>query len=115
MKSIQTPGDDEPLKAALQVWVVDNPLPPRFQDQVWKRIARAEAGSGHGFWTGLARLVEVALPRPRIAVSYLATLVVVGVAAGSLTAQVRSSHVKADLSARYVQSVAPYSTDTLQP
>lgn len=115
MNLIQTPDNDEHLRAVLRGWVVDTPAPPRFQDQVWQRIARAEVRPEFGFWTGLIRLVEVALPRPRIALSYVSTLLVLGVAAGSMTAQIRSSHLNADLRARYVHSVAPYSTDTSQP
>ncbi len=115
MKPIQTPDNDEHLRAVLRGWVVDAPLPPRFQDRVWQQIARAEALPVSGFWVKLARLVEVALPRPKIALSYVATLLVLGVAAGSMSAQVRSSHVNADLSARYVQSLDPYRADTSQP
>ena len=115
MKPIQTPDKDEHLRAVLRGWVVDAPLPPRFQDRVWQQIARAEARPVSGFWVRLTRLVEVALPRPKIALSYVATLLVLGVAAGSVTAQVRSSHVNADLSARYVQSLDPYRADTSQP
>jgi hypothetical protein len=115
MKPIQTPDNDDHLRAGLREWVVDKPLPPRFQDQVWQRIARTEVRSESGFWAGLIRLVEVALPRPKIALSYVATLLLLGVAAGSMTAQVRSSHVNADLSARYVLSLDPYRAETSQP
>jgi|SRR5678816_4159033 hypothetical protein len=115
MKPIQTPDNDEHLRAVLRGWVVDTPLPPRFQDQVWQRITRTEIRLQPGFWGSLIRLVEVALPRPKIALSYVATLLVLGVAAGSMTAQVRSSHVNADLGARYVQSLDPYRADTSQP
>ena len=112
---MQTPDNDEHLRAGLREWVVDNPLPPRFQEQVWQRIAWAEARPESGFWRRLNRLVEVALPRPGIAFSYVATLLILGVAAGSVTAQLRSSHLNADLSARYVQSMDPYRADTSQP
>jgi hypothetical protein len=115
MKPIQTTDNDDHLRAVLRGWVVDHPLPPRFQDKVWQRIARTEVRPESGFWIGLIRLVEVALPRPKIALSYVATLLLLGVAAGSMTAQVRSSHVDADLSARYVQSLDPYRADTSQP
>jgi hypothetical protein len=115
MKTNQAPDNDERLRTVLNEWVVDAPLPPRFQDQVWQRIARAEVPSGSSFWAGLVRLVEVVLPRPGIAFSYVAALLVLGVAAGSVTAQIRSSHLDATLSARYVQSVDPYRMDASQP
>lgn len=115
MKPNQDPDSDERLRAVLRAWVVDTPLPPRFQDQVWKRIARAEAPSESSFWMGLARLVEVVLPRPKIAFSYLAVLLVLGVTAGSVTAQIKNSHLDATLRARYVQAVNPYQADSSQP
>jgi hypothetical protein len=109
------PDSDERLRSVLREWVVDAPLPPRFQEQVWKRIARAEAPTESSFWTALARLVEVVLPRPKIAFSYVAALLVLGVTAGSVTAQIKSSHLDATLRARYVQAVDPYLPDSPQP
>jgi|ERR1035437_309322 hypothetical protein len=109
------PDSDERLRSVLREWVVDAPLPPSFQEQVWKRIARAEAPTESSFWTALARLVEVVLPRPKIAFSYVAALLVLGVTAGSVTAQIKSSHLDATLRARYVQAVDPYLPDSPQP
>jgi len=115
MKRNQEQDDDNRLHFALREWVVDSPLPPRFQDRVWQQIARAEVRPESGFWGSIIRLVEAALRRPKIALSYVTTLLVLGVVAGSITAQVRSSHVNANLSARYVQSLDPYRSDTAQP
>jgi hypothetical protein len=111
----QNPDSDERLRKVLREWVVDAPLPPRFQEQVWKRIARAEAPSESFFWTGLARLVEVVLPRPKVAFSYVAALLVLGVTAGSVTAQIKSSQLDATLKARYVQAVDPFRVASPQP
>lgn len=87
-------------------------LPPRFQEQVWQRIARAEAkpaaSPGAEFW----RLLGVVLLRPRFAFAYVAVLLAVGVAAGSWAAQVKASRIDSDLSLRYVQSIDPYRGDT---
>ncbi len=107
--------NDEQLRSVLRRWVVDTPLPPRFQEQVWQRIARAEAGPGTGFWAAVSRLIEVALPRPKVAFSFIAALLVLGVAGGSVAAQVRSSQLNAALSVRYVQSIDPYRSDMPQP
>jgi predicted membrane-bound dolichyl-phosphate-mannose-protein mannosyltransferase len=115
MKQNQNPESDERLRAVLREWVVDTPLPPRFQDQVWKRIARDEVPSASSFWAWLVRLVEVVLLRPRIAFSYVAALLVLGVAAGSVAAQIKSNRLDATLSTRYVQSVDPYRADSSQP
>ena len=99
----------------LREWVVDTPLPPRFQEQVWKRIARTEARPSPGFWTSFSRWLEVALPRPKVAFAYIAALLVLGVAAGSVTAQVKSSQLNAALGERYVQSIDPYRAEIPQP
>lgn len=115
MKPNQKPENDESLCGVLREWVVDTPLPPHFKDQVWQRIARIETQPAPSFWAGLIRLVERALPRPGIAFSYVAALLVLGVAAGSLTAQIKSRQLNSTLSTRYVQSLDPYRMPTLQP
>ena len=42
MKSKNSDGDDAPLDALLQEWKPKPALPTRFQEQVWRRIERAE-------------------------------------------------------------------------
>ncbi len=108
MKPNQTPENDESLRQVLHEWTVDASLPPRFQDGVWQRIARAEARPAPSPWSSLARLVEVVLPRPRFALSYVALLLALGVAGGSLAAQIRTRRMQTDLGQRYVQSIDPY-------
>lgn len=111
MKSNSNPENEDRLSKALQEWVVDPPLPPRFQEQVWNRIARAEAKAKVTFWSGLIGLVKATLDRPKVAYSYAAVLLAFGVAAGSWTAQVKSSRWETDLGQRYLQSINPYQKD----
>jgi hypothetical protein len=108
MKPNQTPEDDQSLRQVLRQWTVDTPLPPRFQEQVWRRIARAETQPAPTPWTWLSRWVEVLLPRPKFAFSYVAALLVFGVAAGSLAAQATTRRLNVDLGLRYVQALDPY-------
>jgi len=115
MKPNQNPKNDEDLRAVLREWVVDTSLPSRFQDQVWQRIEQAETRPESRFWSQLARLVETTLPQPKIAFSYFASLLVLGILAGSMTAQMKSNRLNSDLSTRYVQSVDPYQKDFSQP
>ncbi len=115
MKTSQEPGNDEQLRTVLRQWAVETPLPPRFQEGVWQRIQRAELRPEPGLWAGLLQLIEVRLPRPKVAFSYVAALVVLGVAAGSVTAQIRSSQTNTILSERYVQLVDPYHAGPAQP
>ncbi len=111
----QNPKNDEDLRAVLREWVVDTSLPSRFQDRVWQRIEQAETRPESRFWAQLASLVETTLPHPKIAFSYFASLLVLGILAGSMTAQVKSNRLNSDLSTRYVQSVDPYQKDFSQP
>jgi len=106
---------DEPLGRVLREWAVETPLPPGFRDQVWHRIARREAQPEKTLWSGFKQLLGVMLPRPKFAFAYLTALFVFGVAAGSVTAQIKTSHVEANLSARYVQSVSPFQEHVPQP
>ncbi len=111
MSASDNPENEEALNKVLQQWTVDAPLPPRFQEQVWQRIAKSKAPTKPAPWTGLGRLIEVVLPRPRFAYAYLAILLVTGVAAGSVAAQIKTNRLDSELSMRYVQSIDPYRAD----
>ncbi len=97
----------------LRQWSVDAPLPPRFQEQVWKRVARSETGSeaAIGFWSWVRQMVEANLPRPRFAYAYVAILLLLGLVSGAWAAQHQANRLNADLGSRYVQSVDPYHHD----
>ena len=115
MKPNQPPDNDERLRGVLREWVVDASLPPRFQEQVWQRIAKTEARPEPAAWMGWWRLIEVILPRPKFAFAYLSVLLVFGVAAGSVAAQIKTSRLDSKLSLRYVQSIDPYRADSSSP
>jgi hypothetical protein len=115
MKPNQTPEDNESLGRALRQWTVDAPLPPRFREQVWQRIARAKATAAPSLWVACSRWLEDVLPRPRFAFAYVAVLLVAGMTAGSLAAQVRTSLLETHLSQRYIQSIDPYHADHSRP
>ena len=108
MKPNQDPEADARLRTLLRSWVVDTPLPPRFKENVWRRIERADLQPESPFWAGLLRLIEVSLPRPRVALAYVSLLLAVGLTAGAWAAQVKTSHTESSLGLRYVQSVDPY-------
>jgi len=103
------------LQKALRQWEVGGPLPPRFREQVWQRIAQTEARAKETVWARLSLLIEAALPRPKVALSYLATLLLLGVVAGTWAAQVRNNRLDATLSSRYVQSLDPFAPDASHP
>lgn len=113
MSANRNPENEDALNKVLRQWTVDTPLPPRFQEQVWQRIAKSEAPTEPAPWAGLWRLIEVVLPRPRFAYAYLAILLGSGVAAGSVAAQMKTNRLDSELSMRYVQSIDPYRADAL--
>jgi hypothetical protein len=115
MKSMNKPENDDHLSNILQEWTVSDALPARFQEQVWKRICLAEGAGKPALWPTLVRLVEVMLVRPKFALSYVAALLVLGLVAGAVAAQVKTSHLDATLSVRYVQSIDPYWVGSSQP
>ena len=117
MKANQESEKERALDKAMKQWVVEAPLPPRFQEQVWQRIARAEAQPEGGItlWGLMRRLIETSLPRPKFAYSYVAILVLLGVVGGALAAQHETSRLNTRLGSRYVQSVDPYHEVSMNP
>jgi hypothetical protein len=80
------------------------PLPPRFQEGVWRRIEKAEAPSEAASplaW--LDRLVERLL-RPRFALASITALLLVSGLAGVLNG---TETAKQTAQARYLSAVAP--------
>ena len=102
--------EDDQLREVLREWTVAPPLPPRFQEQVWRRIARAEAKPqpAKRLWSWLLHLAEMNLPRPNFAYSYVAILLLLGVVGGAWAAQRETNRLDAALGSRYVQSIDPY-------
>ena len=108
MKPNQEPESDGQFSPALREWVVDTALPPRFQEQVWQRIACAEAQVKPSAWHLLRLRLEFTFSRPALAFSYLAILLFGGLTTGYWQAHGRSGRDESQWRARYVQSVDPY-------
>ncbi len=103
MKENMNP-DDTKLSALLRQGRVAPALPPRFQENVWRRIEGAEApvtsAPGLSWLDALAALVL----RPRFAYATVAALVMVGALLGVHQGAQRA---KQDAQAQYVAMVAP--------
>jgi hypothetical protein len=103
MKENMNP-DDAKLGALLRASRAAPALPPRFQENVWRRIEDAEApvpsSSGLSWLDALAALVL----RPRLALATAAVLVVAGALLG-----VREGTLAANQAAQaqYLDAVAP--------
>jgi anti-sigma factor RsiW len=106
MKPENPAPQDEALSKALRQWRLDAPLPPQFQEQVWRRIERAETRVPA--WLLLFRQFNAALMRPSLAVGYVVLLLLVGSVAGYHHAQTVNAQAEQLLSQRYVQMLDPY-------
>src|SRR2546427_6414553 len=103
------PGDnDEALRKVLREWRTDASLPPRFQEEVWRRIERAQASGAPSAWAVMIHWIGVVLPRPALAASYVAVLLAIGVTVGWAQARQETARVKDELGQRYVRVLDPY-------
>lgn len=77
-------------------------LPPRFQQNVWRRIEDAEAPANLESWIdALAALIL----RPRFALAAAALLLLAGILAGTLDGRHMARH---DAEMNYLAAVAPH-------
>lgn len=100
-------NNDTELKSLLQEWRVTSALPPRFGEQVWKRIERAEVPS-ISLGDAVRAWFAMAFARPVFAVAYVSALLVLGLALGFVQASNKATSLERQLEARYVQSIDPY-------
>ena len=104
--------DDASLREVLKEWKAQPPLPPRFQEQVWRRIERAETAPPLATSVSLAEVfakwIATLLPRTALATAYVTVLLAIGASAGWSQARHETARVTSGLSARYVQAVDPY-------
>ncbi|MCW5555514.1 MAG: hypothetical protein KIS67_25545 [Verrucomicrobiae bacterium] len=110
MKTGNPPDDDKGLSSLLNEWKVKATLPPRFQEQVWRRIEREEPLPVRtlSVWMALQNWITNALPRPALAVAYVGLLLVAGAGIGWTHARSETERVSDRLSMTYVKSVDPY-------
>ena len=102
-------SDNESLSKTLREWKVSASLPPRFQEQVWQRIARSRPQlAQRSRWEALVQWVETAFSRPALAVSYVTVLLFAGVSTGYWQAQGKAGRAVAQGRMLYVQSVDPF-------
>jgi hypothetical protein len=108
MKTILTNEDDEKLSTLLREWKMDVPLPPRFQEQVWRHITRAEVHPKPTLRQVFTHWMETTFSRPALAASFVAVLLAAGVTTGYWQAQDRSAQAESRWRTLYVQSIDPY-------
>lgn len=105
-------NNPEPLRNWVREWSVTEPLPPRFQEGVWRRIQKAElrerSATTAPMWAWFRSLLTFVLPRPSWAVAYLSVVLAAGIVAGYWQARQTTTLLENALGTRYVQSVDPY-------
>ena len=103
MKENNQLPDDPQVSALLRQARVSPGLPPRFQQNVWRRIEDAEAPAKAESWLdALANLIL----RPRFAIAAAAVMLSAGILAGTLEGRHVARH---DAQMNYIASVAPQS------
>lgn len=96
-------SNDTKLSALLRESRVSPSLPPRFQENVWRRIENAEAPAKSKSWLdSLAALIL----RPKFAFATVAVLMLAGILLGTHEG---SQIARQDAQARYLAAVAPSS------
>ncbi|HEX4350439.1 MAG TPA: hypothetical protein VH251_08625 [Verrucomicrobiae bacterium] len=103
MKESNQLPDDPQLGALLRQGRVSPGLPPRFQQNVWRRIEDAEAPAKSESWLdALANLIM----RPRFAVAAAVVVLLAGILTGTMEGRQMARH---DAQMNYLASVAPQS------
>lgn len=110
MKNDNSDEEDASLRTLLKDWKSEAPPPAGFQKQVWRRIRTDGTAKAPSVSAGamLANWLNNLLPRPALAVGYVATLLALGASIGWTHAQQETARVSDRLSSRYVQLIDPY-------
>jgi hypothetical protein len=100
--------DKDPVRQALREWRIKAPVPPRFQEQVWRCIEKQESMAPHGYWLGLQRLAAQLFARRAWVTGYVGVALVAGLSLGYWRADEQVGSLNARLGHQYIQSVDPY-------
>ena len=113
MKHSDSKTNDDSLSKLLKEWRIDEELFPRFQENVWRGIERAETRPAPSLSVTevLSEWLERLLPRPAMALAYASVMLVAGGIVGMTHGKQESQRLSAELGQRYVQSVDPYQTN----
>jgi hypothetical protein len=99
------------LSEVLGEWRVEATLPPRFQEGVWRQIARTQVvqHAPGGWWTTLLLRWEKLVHRPVGVAACLTFFTALGIGFGLWHAQAYAKHTQSAWQNAYFQSVSPTS------
>lgn len=100
MKENDSTGGDPQVSALLRQARVSPDLPPRFQENVWRRVEAAEAAKPDSWLDALANYVL----RPRFAVAAAILMLLAGTLAGTRNGWAMARH---EARMNYLAAVAP--------
>jgi len=110
MKPDRSSEGKDPLGQLLHEWRVEPELPPRFAEQVWRRIAAEETRlTETGWWHRCKSLAEMLFARPAFATACVLVFLLAGTAAGWWQGRQEVARLDDTMGLRYVQSVDPFS------
>jgi hypothetical protein len=99
MKENLIQPEDETLRVLLRGSRAAPSLPPRFEENVWRRIEQAESADASWLDAVARRLI-----RPRLALAVVVVVAVIGIGLGWRDGHQLAHH---DAEARYLAAVAP--------
>jgi hypothetical protein len=107
MKPKNPSEENDPLLSnVLGQWKIDATLPPRFQENVWRRISQKEAPAGTR--PSFMGWIETAFKRPALVTSYVTVLLFIGLTTGYLRGHDKTMREQSQERTLYVQSIDPY-------
>jgi hypothetical protein len=98
------------LDALLQEWQPQADLPPRFESEVWRRIALAQEKPAS--WLNFDWVFRIT-NQPKLAFAIVMSAVVLGTGLATLQAQQNYHQEIAASKIRYIQSVDPFANTLL--
>jgi hypothetical protein len=97
--------ENESLRKMLGEWKIDKPLPPRFQQEVWRRLEqRAQTPT---VWETWQTWLENIFAKKSVTLSYVTVLLLAGLTVGYLHGKAHEQSWRAQLAQQYVQSIDP--------
>lgn len=97
---------DENLKRQLSAWNVEIEVPPRFQSEVWAKIAAREK-TQHAWWESLRDIFATAFAQPQMAGAVVALGLALSVGTAFFKAQDSNALMGRELESRYVATINP--------